>query len=73
MRNKLNNITIRQIFLNHEAARSLDTNPVQFYYVVVVKSPAEVTKKEIRKTILSKNKNARSQVRKLQAYSQAYP
>ena len=50
MRNKLNNVTIRQIFLDHKAARSLDTNPVQFHYVVVVKGPAEETKKEIRKT-----------------------
>ena len=41
MRHKLNNITISQIFLNHKVARSLDTNPVQFYYVLVVKSPAD--------------------------------
>ena len=54
MRYKVN-ITIRLIFLNQEVARSLDANPVQFYYVVVVKSPVEITKTEIRKTASEKN------------------
>ena len=44
VRNKLNNITIRQIFLNHKVARSLDTNPVQIYHVFVIESPTEATK-----------------------------
>lgn len=44
MRNKLKNITIRQIFLNHKVARSLYSDPVQFYYVFVVESPTEAKK-----------------------------
>ena len=54
LRNKLNNITIRQIFLNHKVARSLHTNAMQFYYVFVVESPAKA-KRDIRKTASEKS------------------